>query len=166
MLYLNWNWKVKFNIQNLKLKSKTYIENSNWNGYWNICKSQMLMSSNVFFQFVNIALFSMVKEVFDWKVFDPFWRSADGFLGLGLFQHMFHNLLIYTYKYCFGCVVVFCFFKAFPDRWLGEKSDFNENSVVSLGLDLDFGLQLRVFSINSSRVSQNLQEIVSNYNRE
>ena len=85
------------------MKSKTYIENSNWNGYWNICKSQMLMSSNVLFQFVNIALFSMVKEVFDWKVFDPFRLSADGFLGLGLFQHMFHNLLIYT------LVVLLCF---------------------------------------------------------
>ena len=30
--------------------------------------------------------------------------------------------------------------------WLGVvgKSDFNENSVVSLDLDLDFGLRLRV----------------------
>ena len=28
--------------------------------------------------------------------------------------------------------------------WVVGKSDFNENPVVSLDLDLDFGLQLRV----------------------
>ena len=28
--------------------------------------------------------------------------------------------------------------------WVVEKSDFNENPVVSLDLDLDFGLRLRI----------------------
>ena len=31
-----------------------------------------------------------------------------------------------------------------PAGWVVGKSDFNENPVVSLDLDLDFGLRLRV----------------------
>ena len=32
--------------------------------------------------------------------------------------------------------------------WVVRKSDFNENSVVSPDLDLDFGLRLRVSQLN------------------
>ena len=72
----------------------------------------------------------------------PFLTPSGWFLGLGLFQNLFHNLLIYTNNFCFGYITVSCFFETFP-VWLGVgKSDFNENPVVSL--DLDFGLRLRV----------------------
>ena len=68
---------------------------------------------------------------------------------IGLLQNMFHNLLIYTNNFCFGYITVSCFFQTFPGwlgGWLGVvgKSDFNENPGVSLDLDLDFGLRLRV----------------------
>ena len=40
-------------------------------------------------------------------------------MGLGLFQNMFHNLLIYTNNFCFGYFAVSCFFETFPAGWLG-----------------------------------------------
>ena len=46
---------------------------------------------------------------------------------------------MYTDNFCFGYIAVSCFFETFPGGWLGV-----ENSVVSLDLDLDFGLRLRV----------------------
>ena len=65
-------------------------------------------------------------------------------LGLGLFQNMFHNLLIYTNNFCFGYIAVSCFFETFPPGWLAGwqfgKSYFNENPFVSPDLDLDFDL--------------------------
>ena len=64
------------------------------------------------------------------------------FLGLGLFQNMFHNLLIYTNKFCFGYIAVSCFFETFLAGWPVRKFDFNKNPLISL--DLDFGLRLRV----------------------
>ena len=49
--------------------------------------------------------------------------------------------------------------------WVVGKSDFNENPVVSLDLDLDFGLRLRVCQnsaelISWGRVWQKAQEIL------
>ena len=37
--------------------------------------------------------------------------------GLCLFQNMFHNLLLYTNKFCFGCIAVSCFYKALMVGW-------------------------------------------------
>ena len=45
-------------------------------------------------------------------------------------------------------IALSCFFETFAGGggggWVVGKSDFNENPVVSLDLDLDFGLRLRV----------------------
>ena len=46
--------------------------------------------------------------------FWPFLIPSGGFLGLGLFQNVFHNLLIYTNNSCFGYINVSCFFETFP----------------------------------------------------
>ena len=71
-------------------------------------------------------------------------------MGLALFQNMFHNLLIYTNNFCFWYITVSYFFETFPGVWLAGggwlvgNSDFNENPVVSLDLEMDLGLRLRV----------------------
>ena len=106
----------------------------------NIYPSQLLK-----YDFVNIALLNMDGyRSFRLKGFRSFLTSSGWFLGLGLFQNMFHNLLIYTKHFCFGYIAVSCFFETFPAGWVVGKSDFNENPVVSLDLDLDFGLRLKV----------------------
>ena len=53
---------------------------------------------------------------------------------------------MYTNNFCLGYTAVSCFFEIFPTPggWVVGKFDFNENSVVSLDLDLDCGLRLRV----------------------
>ena len=64
---------------------------------------------------------------------------------------MFHSLLIYTNNFCFGYIT--CFFETFPgwlSGWVVGKSDFNENPVVSLDLDFDFGLRLRVCQLQNN----------------
>ena len=53
------------------------------------------------------------------KGFWPFLTPSGWFLGLGLFQNMFQNLLIYTNNFCFGYIAVSCFFETFPAGWLG-----------------------------------------------
>ena len=65
---------------------------------------------------------------------------------------MFHNLLIYTNNFCFGYFAVSCFFETFPAGWLGVvgKSDFNENPVISVDLDFNFGLQISVCQYGAS----------------
>ena len=77
-----------------------------------------------------------------------FFTRSGWFLGLGIFQNMFLNLLIYTNNFWFGYIAVSCFFETFPAGWVAGwqvgKSDFNESPVVSPDLDLDFGLRLRV----------------------
>ena len=78
----------------------------------------------------------MVKEVLDWMVLGPFWLPADRFWGAGLFQNMFHNLLMYTDNFCFGHIAVSCFFET---SCVVGKFDLNENPVVSLDLDFDLG---------------------------
>ena len=50
--------------------------------------------------------------------FWAFLSPSGWFLGLGLFQNMFHNPLIYTNNFCFGYITVFCFFETFPG-WVG-----------------------------------------------
>ena len=77
-------------------------------------------------------------------------RVAGWWLGLvgesNLMKNIFHNLQIHTNNFCFGYIIVSCFFETFPADWVAGwpvgKSDFNENPVVSP--DLDFGLRLRV----------------------
>ena len=69
--------------------------------------------------------------------------------GVGVrFKNFFLDLLKWTNYFYFGSIALSCFFETFPGGggWLGVvgKSDFNENPVVSLDLDLDFGLRLRV----------------------
>ena len=61
---------------------------------------------------------------------------------------------MYTNNFCFGYITVSCFFETFPgwlagllgwlDGWVAGKSYFKENQVISLNMDLDFGLQLKV----------------------
>ena len=71
-----------------------------------------------------------------------FLTPSGWFFGLDLFQSIFHNLLMYTNKFCFGYITVSCFFENFPGGWLGGwKYDFNESPDISL--DLDFGHRLR-----------------------
>jgi len=117
----NWNSKLKLEIktQNWNLKLNLEIESRNWN--------------------LKLKL-------------RAFLTPGRWFLGLGLFQNMFHNLLIYTNNFCFGYITVPCFFETFLGGWVAGclclgvvgKSNCNENLVVSLDLDLDFGLRLRV----------------------
>ena len=40
------------------------------------------------------------------KGYWPFLTLSGWFLGLGLFQNMFHNLLIYTNNFCFGYIII------------------------------------------------------------
>ena len=89
---------------NLRLK----LEHETWN--WDL-----KLKLQTAFSFVNIALFSLVL---DRKIFglSPFWMD----LGLGLFQNMFHNLLMYTDNFFFGYIAVSCFFETFPADWLGD----------------------------------------------
>ena len=58
----------------------------------------------------------------------------------------FEKILMYTKDFSFGYIAVSCFFETFPvgGGWVSWKSDNNENPVVSLDLDLDIGLPLRV----------------------
>ena len=55
------------------------------------------------------------------KPFNPklLFALMSSFLGLDLFQNMFHNLLIYTNNFCFGYIAVSCFFETFPGGWVG-----------------------------------------------
>ena len=76
--------------------------------------------------------------------FRLFLTPSGWFLGVGLFQNIFYNLLIYTNNFCFGYITVSCFFETFPGDWVVGKTNFNENPVVSLDLNLDFGLWLRI----------------------
>ena len=39
-------------------------------------------------------------------------------------------------------IALSCFFEPFPGEWVVGNFDLNENPVVSLDLDLDFGLIL------------------------
>ena len=99
----------------------------------NIYPSQLLK-----YDFVNIALLNMDGyRSFRLKGFRSFLTSSGWFLGLGLFQNMFHNLLIYTNNFCCVYIAVYCFFETFPAGWglVVAKSYSNENSVVRLDLD-------------------------------
>ena len=49
--------------------------------------------------------------------FRLFLAPSGWFLGLGLFQNIFYNLLMYTNNFCFGYITVSCFFETFPG-WL------------------------------------------------
>ena len=51
--------------------------------------------------------------------FQLFLTPSGWFLGLGLFQNMFHNPLIYNNNFCFGFITVSCFFETFLGGWLG-----------------------------------------------
>ena len=76
--------------------------------------------------------------------FRPFLTPSRWVLGLGLFQNMFHNLLIYTNNFLFWVYYCILLLWNFP-RWVAGgrwKSDFNENPLISL--DLDLGLWHRV----------------------
>ena len=46
-------------------------------------------------------------------------------LGLGLFQNMFHILLIYTNNFCFGYITVSCFFETYRGVWLAGEQCLN-----------------------------------------
>ena len=54
-----------------------------------------------------------------------------------------------------------------PAGWVVGKSDFNENPVVSLDLDLDFGLRLRVCQNNKWKpfIVQSLEDSKKKINR-
>ena len=66
------------------------------------------------------------------------------FWGWGQVQKLFWDLLTQTNNFYFGSIALSCFFETFPAGWVVGKSDFNENPVVSLDFDLDFGFQLSV----------------------
>ena len=79
-----------------------------------------------------------------WAFFCTFWALRGYFWGWGKVQKLFWDLLIQANNFYFGSIALSCFFKTFPGGWLAGwvvgKSDFNENPVVSLDLDLDFDL--------------------------
>ena len=128
-----------------------YCLNQHWN--W---KDHSQLLKYVCFQFVNIALFCMVKEFLDWR----FLVSLDSqwiVFSLGLFKNMLHNLLMYTNNFCFGYIAVSCFFETFLAGWVVGKSNFNENPVISLDLNLDFGLRVYQQILQSSRLNLNFQ---------
>ena len=54
--------------------------------------------------------------------FCAFLTSSEWVLGLGLFQKMCHNLLIYTDNFCFGDLALSCFFETFLVGWLGGRA--------------------------------------------
>ena len=73
-------------------------------------------------------------------------------MSLGLFQNMFHNLLIYTNNFCFGFITVSCFFETFlgwlagvgvaGGGWLENPILMKTQSSVwtwTLTLDFDLG---------------------------
>ena len=55
-------------------------------------------------------------------------------VGLGLFQNMFHNLLMYTNNFCFGYIAVSCFFDTFRAGcvagWLAGLGGWLENMIL------------------------------------
>ena len=55
--------------------------------------------------------------------FDSQWID----FGLGLFQNMFHNLLMYSSNFCFGYVDLSCFFENFP---VGCQVGWLENLIL------------------------------------
>ena len=98
--------------------------------------------------------------------FRLFLTPSGWFLGLGLFQNMFHNLLIYTSNFFLGYITVSCFFETFPAGRLDGISDFNDNPVVSS--DLDFGLQLRVCQLKcwneKLKFKSKIEIVIENWN--
>ena len=85
--------------------------------------------------------------------FWPILTPSGWFLGLGLFQNKFQNLLIYTNKFCFGYIAVSCFFETFPGGraglggWQGWVAGWKiwfflktKLSALTLTLTLDFDL--------------------------
>ena len=79
-----------------------------------------------------------------WAFFCIFWALRGYFWGWGQVQKPLWDLLTQTNNFYFGSIALSCFFETFPGGWVAGwlvgKSDFNENPVVSLDLDLDFGL--------------------------
>ena len=124
-----WNWNIKLKhdfetcVWNLKLKLE----------YWTSQLLQVCKYCSIWYGYRSLVLY----------VFWPFLSLSGWFLGLSSFQNMFPNLLIYTKNLCYGYITVSCFIETFLG-WVVGKSDFNENPVVSVALDLDFGLRLRV----------------------
>ena len=102
------------------------------------------MSASSLYILLNLVWFKSLRL----NGFRLFLAPSGWFLGLGLFQIIFYNLLMYTNNFYFGYINVSCFFETFPGGWLAGWgwvvgiTDFDENPVVSL--DLDFGLRLGV----------------------
>ena len=78
--------------------------------------------------------------------FWPFLTPSGCFLGLDLFQNMFHNLLMYTNNFCFGYIAVSCFFETFPGvaGWLAVWLENpilmkTKSSVWTWTMDFDLG---------------------------
>ena len=65
--------------------------------------------------------------------------AASGwFLGVGLFQIIFYNLLMYTNSFCFGYITLSFFLESFPGwlaGWLAGV-EFHRNSLVKLSKTL------------------------------
>ena len=91
------------------------------------------------------------------KGFWPYLTPSGWFLGLGLFQNMFHNLLMYTDNFCFGYIAVSCFFETFPGGWVGGWLENlilmkTQSSVWTWTWTLDFDLGFVNFLIYNGGV--------------
>ena len=91
--------------------------------------------------------------------FRLFLAPSRWFLGLGLFQNIFYNLLMYTNNFCFGYITVSCFFETFPGGWLAgggwlEKPILmkTQSSVWTWTWTLDFDLGFVNFLIYNGGV--------------
>ena len=119
---------------------------SNWILYipfWpNLISSHLIWSGVISYDIMS-ALF--ITNALMWSHY----AISSLFLGLGLFQNMFHDLLIYANTFCFGYIALSCFFETFLGGWLAGggwmvvgKSDDNktQSSVWTLILTYDFDL--------------------------
>ena len=77
------------------------------------------------FPCVPIALFNMAKKSWiEW--FWPFLTPSRWFLGLGLFQNVFYNILIYTNNLCFGCLSILNKLNSIRNRYLALKKTWDQ----------------------------------------
>ena len=95
---------------------------------------------------LNVSYCGHVGILLGLNGFQASFTLSGWFLGLGLFQNMFHNLLIYSDHFCFGYIAVSFFFETFPVGWVGGwlenmilmKAQSSRTWTWSLDFDLGF----------------------------
>ena len=111
MEFKNWEFENS-EFKNLEFENSEFEDSEFENSDFGISEFEYLEFENSGFEnseFENLEFETYVCV----KGCGPIWLPVDGFLGIGLFQNMFEDLLMYTNNFCFGYIALFCFFETF-----------------------------------------------------